>query len=242
VSDKTAEAELLRWLRSEMQTTGGELLGAGYQAMVHLYRSPFGDVVVKSPHQKSLLAFVSRYGLRREHRVYVRLKGVPGVPRCHGLLDGKHLVLEHIPGPSLRTYDAEVKDRESFFAKLLASIEAIHAAGVAHGDLKRKNNVVVGPNERPYIIDFGVARLRKAGRKGRGGPVFEWVKQSDYNAWAKLKYRRRMGALSPEDAARYQPLRLERLARWLRVPWQKLRRLRSRRAPPGAHSRAHRSR
>jgi predicted Ser/Thr protein kinase len=222
VTDKTAEPELFRWLRREMRASGGELLGSGYQATVHLYRSPFGDVVVKSPHEKSLLGLLGRYALRREHRVYVRLQGVPGVPRCHGLLDDKHLVLDYLPGPSLRAHDAQVRDRERFFAGLLASIEAMHAAGVAHGDLKRKNNIVVGPDERPYIIDFGVARLREPGGKGRGGPVFEWVRQTDYNAWAKLKYRRRMDAIAPEDAARYRPLRLERVARWVRVPWQKL--------------------
>jgi serine/threonine protein kinase len=121
-----------------------------------------------------------------------------------------------------------LRDRERFFAELLTSIEAIHAAGVAHGDLKRKNNIVVGVNGRPSIIDFGIARLRSVKRTGRGGPLFEWVRQSDYNAWAKLKYRRRMDALSPEDAARYRPLRLERLARVLRIPWQKLRRRRLR--------------
>jgi serine/threonine protein kinase len=222
VTDESSEPELFRWLRRAMQASGGELLGSGYQATVHLYRGPFGDVVVKSPHERSLLGRLGRYALRREHRVYLRLEGVPGVPRCLGLLDGKHLVLEHVPGPSLRTHDAQVRDRERFFAALLASIEAIHAAGVAHGDLKRKNNIVVGPDEQPCIVDFGVARLRKPGREGRGGPVFEWVRQTDYNAWAKLKYRRRMEALAPEDAARYRPLRLERFARWIRIPWQKL--------------------
>jgi predicted Ser/Thr protein kinase len=160
--------------------------------------------------------------LSREHFVYSRLAGVRGIPRCYGFLDGAHLVLEHIAGPSLRTRTDDLKDRERFFAELLTSIDAMHAAGVAHGDLKRKNNVVVGPGERPYIIDFGIARLRKAARDGRGGRVFEWVKQMDYNAWAKLKYRGRMEELSAEDAARYRPLLLERIARWIRVPWQKL--------------------
>ena len=27
----------------------------------------------------------------------------------------------------------------------------MHAAGVAHGDLKRKDNIIVGPGERPYL-------------------------------------------------------------------------------------------
>jgi len=222
VSLDTTDTELLRWLRAEMQTSRGELLGAGYQATVHLYRGPFGAVVVKSPHETLVLGFFGRHALKREHRVYAQLAGVPGVPRLLGFLDDEHLVLEHAEGPSLRAYESKLKDREHFFAALLESIDAMHAAGVAHGDLKRKDNIVVGPDERPYIIDFGIARLSKRERGGRNGFVFEWVKQMDYNAWAKLKYRRRMSEISGEDATRYKPLMFERIARWIRIPWQML--------------------
>ena len=51
----------------------------------------------------------------------------------------------------------------------------------------------------------------------------------DLNAWVKLKYGRRIdpetepGVLSAEDAAIYRPLLIERLARALRVPWQRSR-------------------
>lgn len=212
-----------------MQAGRGEQLGAGYQAIVHRHRGPFGDIVVKSPHEKSLFGLIGRGAVQREHRVYARLAGVPGVPRLLGLLDDTHLVLEYVDGPALRAYDKKIVDRERFFSALLESIEAMHAAGVAHGDLKRKDNIVVGPNERPYIIDFGIARLREG--NGRGGPMFELVKQMDYNAWIKRKYGGRVDEISPEDAARYRPLLLERLARWIRISWQTLtlRRLRQRR-------------
>jgi predicted Ser/Thr protein kinase len=222
VSRDTTDTDLLRWLRAEMRAARGELLGAGYQARVHCYRGPFGAVVVKSAHDKPVLGFFGRHALKREHRVYARLAAVPGVPRLLGFLDDEHLVLEHVEGPSLRAHESKLRDRERFYAALLESIDAMHAAGVAHGDLKRKDNIVVGPNERPYIVDFGIARLGKSDRGGRDGFVFEWVKQMDYNAWAKLKYRRRMSELSPEDATRYKPLMLERVARWIRIPWQTL--------------------
>jgi predicted Ser/Thr protein kinase len=220
VTEAPADPELLTWLRAALRSGSGELLGAGYQATAHLYRSPHGAVVVKSAHPGGLLGWLGKRALAREHRVYMRLAGVRGVPRCYGFLDDAHLVLEHIAGPSLRERSNDLEDRGRFFAELLKSIDAMHAAGVAHGDLKRKNNVVVGPGEHPYIIDFGIARLRKAARDGNGGVVFEWVKQIDYNAWAKLKYRGHLDQLSPEDAARYRPLLLERIARLIRVPWQ----------------------
>ena len=210
------EAELFEWLRAEMQAGRREPLGSGYQAVVHRHVGPFGDVVVKSPHEKSLRGALARKAVRREHRVYSRLAGIPGVPRVRGLLDGTHLVLEHVPGPSLRDHDANLRDRERFFAHLLGTIDAMHAAGVAHGDLKRKDNIIVGPDERPYIIDFGIARLRH----GEGDVAFRLVEQMDYNAWVKRKYRREFDQISPADAARYRPLMLERIARWVRIPWQ----------------------
>jgi hypothetical protein len=58
--------------------------------------------------------------------------------------------------------------------------------------------------------------------------VFEPLVQMDYNAWIKLKYGRRVdpdtepGVLAAEDAAVYRPLLIERAARAVRVPWQKI--------------------
>ena len=200
----------------------GTPLGQGYQAAVTRYETPHGPVVVKSPHLSGLLGTPRRMTIRREHRVYARLEGIEGIPRCYGLLDGLHLVLEHIPGPSLRAYEARIADRERFYARLLATIDAMHAAGVAHGDLKRKDNVVVGPGERPYLIDFGIACLDAPDGRGLAHRRFEYLCQFDYNSWIKLKYRRELERMTPIEAERYRPLVLERVARWIRIPWQTL--------------------
>ncbi len=121
-----------------------------------------------------------------------------------------------------------IVDRDALFAKLLATLRAMHAAGVAHGDLKRKDNIIVGAGERPYLIDFGIAVRRSATSALWNRCVFEPLVQMDYNAWVKLKYGRRIdpeaepGVLSAEDAALYRPLLVERVARIVRVPWQKM--------------------
>ena len=127
---------------------------------------------------------------------------------------------------SLREKEAGPVDREAFFAKLLTTIEAMHEAGVAHGDLKRKNNIILGKGEQPYLIDFGIA-VRRSARNGLFNRcVFAPLEQMDLNAWVKLKYGRRIepeterDVLSEEDAAIYRPLWIERLARAVRVPWQ----------------------
>jgi predicted Ser/Thr protein kinase len=201
-------------------------LGSGYQASVHLYSTSAGDIVVKTPHRGGPLGGVWRSLLRREQSIYERLRGVAGVPRSFGLIGGERLALEYVAGPSLREHEAKIGDREAFFAKLLATVKAMHAAGVAHGDLKRKDNIIVGPGEQPYLIDFGIAVRRSATSALWNRCVFAPLVQMDYNAWVKLKYGRRIdpesepGVLAAEDAAAYRPLWIERMARALRVPWQ----------------------
>jgi predicted Ser/Thr protein kinase len=203
----------------------GRKLGSGYQASVQLYRTSAGDVVVKQPHRGGPFGAVGRSLLRRERAVYARLDGIAGIPRSFGLVGGG-LALEYVAGPSLREHEARLGDREAFFAKLLTTIEAMHAAGVAHGDLKRKHNIIVGTGEQPYLIDFGIAVRRSASSALFNRCVFDPLKQMDLNAWVKLKYGRRIDlemdrdVLSAEDAAIYRPHWIERLARAVRVPWQ----------------------
>ena len=231
--DTAQGAELEAFVEQALARGTGRLLGRGYQASVYLLEAPIGRVVVKKAHESPLVRRIALGALRREAAVYERLRGVPGVPRSYGLVGG-HLVLEHIDGPSLRRHDKQLEDRERFFARLLETLDAMHAAGVAHGDLKRKDNGLVGPGERPYVIDVGIAWCVGPDSPRWRRRVFDVLCQMDYNSWLKLKYRRRFEDaenVSPEDAARYRPLLLERAARAVRIPWQKitLRRLRKRR-------------
>ena len=222
------DARLAAELDAAIAANVGRELGSGYQASVHLYETSAGAVVVKKPHRGGPLSGLWRALLRREHSVYERLRGIAGIPRSLGLVRDEYLALEFVAGPSLREHEAKIADREAFFAKLLATLEAMHAAGVAHGDLKRKDNIIVGPGERPYLVDFGIAMQRSATSALFNRIVFAPLEQMDFNAWIKLKYGRRIdpeaepGVLSPADAVLYRPLWLERAARAVRVPWQKL--------------------
>jgi predicted Ser/Thr protein kinase len=219
------DARLAAELGAAIAAQRGLKLGSGYQASVQLYETSTGAVVVKQPHTGGPLGSLWRSLLRREAAVYARLRGIAGIPRSFGLV-GDGLALEHIAGPSLREHEPKIADRDAFFAKLRATLDAMHAAGVAHSDLKRKDNIIVGSGERPYLIDFGIAVRRSATNALWNRLVFDRAVQMDLNAWIKLKYGRRVdpdaepGVLSADDAAVYRPLLLERAARVLRVPWQ----------------------
>ena len=242
--DAHASPELAAELGAAIDTGAGRKLGRGYQAAVHLYTTSVGDVVVKTPHRGGPLGGLWRSLLRREQSVYAQLDGIAGIPRSFGLVGRDCLALQFVAGPSLREQEARLKDRDAFFARLLTTVEAMHAAGVAHGDLKRKDNIIVGPGEQPYLIDFGIAVRRSPTNAAFNRFVFERLVQMDMNAWVKLKYGRRIdpetepGVLSADDAALYRPLLIERAARAVRVPWQTLtlrrprQRWRARRDPP----------
>jgi predicted Ser/Thr protein kinase len=221
VSDNSDADALREWLRHELGAGRGAVLAQGYQARVRLYRQAGSAFVVKSPHRGSLRGLIGRATIKHEHEVYARLKDIAGIPRCFGLIDDEHLVLEYVDGRSLRERRAHLRDPQDFYGRLLQTLLSMHAAGVAHGDLKRKDNLIVGPGEQPYIVDFGIACIRPDAGRGWRAWRFDLTRQMDKNAWIKLKYGRRRDAISAEDLPLFRPLWIEHIARWLRIGWQK---------------------
>lgn len=231
-AENTAAEKLGRieaWLATA-PTDAGVPLGRGYQATTVMYESPYGNFVVKQACGVWPWRAFGEASIRREYKIYSIIDGVAGIPRCLGLIGGRTLVLEHIDGTTFRRGESQLEDWDGFFIKLLDTLRNIHARGVAHGDLKRKDNLLIGPGERPYVVDFGVASIEKRATVPWSNAIYRWMYQYDYNAWVKLKYRRELDNLPPEDAALYKPTATERLARAIRKPWQKLtlRRLRRR--------------
>lgn len=200
--------ELIAWLRSGGLDRERALVRSNQG---QLYRRRIGDreFVVKAPVGNKLIWRLRRSSLRREYRAYHRLEGVPGFAACHGLIDRQWLVLDFIEGQPFR--DAELPDRGVFFSQLLANIQAMHDRGVAHGDLKRKSNLMVDRHGRPVIVDLGTAWLRKDGRHPFNRHVFEFMRQTDLNAWVKLKY----GGYAKVGAADQVHLKRSRLERLL---------------------------
>jgi len=98
----------------------------------------------------------------------------------------------------------------------------MHAAGVAHADLKRRGNILVSAAGDPILVDFGSAVLRRPGGGWWNRLLFHQACRMDLNAWVKLKYRREYDRLTPEDRVYYQPTAIEGIARAVRRVWRKL--------------------
>lgn len=161
-----------------------DVLARSNQGVV--YRVDAGDrqLAVKAATGRGPLLAVNRHALKREHRAYRRLAGVAGIPECHGLIEGRWLVLGFIDGEAFR----RARPGPDFFDRLLETIREMHARGVAHGDLKRKSNLMVDAAGRPVLLDFGAATLRRPGRHPLNHRLFEFMRRTDLNAWVKLKY------------------------------------------------------
>ena len=190
----------------------------GYQGNIHASWIGNQKVLIKSAAGKGITAWINRLMLRREYNIYQRLDGIPGVPHCFGFFLNRYLVLEHVDAQTMR--DVGIFDQESFLVEMLSVIRAVHSRGVAHGDLKRKDNVLVTRDSKPYLIDFGVSVVRKKGFHPLNYLWHSFCHQHDFNAWLKHKYGRDLTNMSPEDASLYRFLWPERLFRILNRPWR----------------------
>ena len=201
-------------------SSGDRLMHGGYQGEICIGRIADKNVLIKSAAGAGIRGWLNRKMIHREYRMYSRLDGVQGVPICYGFFMGRYLVLEHIKSHSYR--HATISDRDSFFSEFFDVIGTLHDRGVAHGDLQRKDNILVTKDSRPCLVDFGVSVFRKPGFHPLNHFRHSFSHQHDLNAWIKHKYARKYQDISPEDAKYYRPLRIERLARLIKRTWVRL--------------------
>lgn len=200
--------ELRSWIGARLEDGRARVTGArAYSSAVFRYDEGAIPLAVKVP----VGGAWQRHLLRREWRAYQRIAGLPGFPRCFKLLDGRVLILEWIDATPFRF--AEIGDREAFFARLRSTLDAMHERGLAHGDLKKKENLLVTDDDRPVILDLGTAVRRG---EGLGRLLFRWLERVDDNAWLKLKYGPGLPGLTAADRRYHRPTLPERLGRRLR--------------------------
>ena len=190
------QPEFRQWIEDSL--AGGEnVLAVSNQGTILHYRADGEECVVKSAMGRGPLRALRQRTLMREYEAYRRLEGVAGVPQCYGLVAGRYLVLEFVRGTPYRK--ATWTDRERWFAEFLDVLQAIHARGVSHGDLKSKANILVTEDEKPCVIDFGTSFVSKPGFHPVNNWLFEHGRRMDLNAWVKHKYRGRYADVSDED-------------------------------------------
>ncbi|GAA3009525.1 hypothetical protein GCM10017559_35020 [Streptosporangium longisporum] len=148
-----------------------ERLGRGGMGEVYLASGRRGDsVALKVLHDMVDADFEARIRLEREVRALRRVES-PYVARVVDAdLEGErpYLVMEYIEGETLlervrRAGPLEGGGLLTLAHGLATALSIIHAAGVVHRDLKPAN-VLVGEDDEPVLIDFGIAHVLDATR------------------------------------------------------------------------------
>ncbi|RMF74454.1 MAG: hypothetical protein D6738_06300 [Acidobacteria bacterium] len=146
------------------------------------------DVIVKDYAARPwpIRAFYGRPTLRREARVYGRLAGVAGIPRCLGLEGRDALVIERVPGRPLSAWRGPLPD--GVLDRLAEIVADVHRRGVAIADLHH-SNVLVADDGTVHLVDFAIARIARD--PARPGPLVRLLMQLDDHAVARLVARHR---------------------------------------------------
>ncbi|HYM82548.1 MAG TPA: serine/threonine-protein kinase [Candidatus Dormibacteraeota bacterium] len=173
-----------------------EVIGHGAFSDVYLALDDDGRrVVLKLPHE-ALLGDVSTFDrFRREMEIVGRLDH-PGIQRSLDLGESRtrpYLALEYVEGVTLR----EVLRREGrlpvprvvdIAEQLTAAMAYAHRRGICHRDLKPEN-VLVTPEGRVVVTDFGIALMSGARRL-----TWRWLTSTigtpDYMAPEQVEGRR----------------------------------------------------
>lgn len=185
-------------------------------AATGLYRGPEGLAVLKLGRQNEFMTvptgWIGALLTRHEVCIYELLQGVPGVPRLIGTV-GKHgFVHEFVPGHPLARNE-QVSD--TFFDELSTLIAGLHERHAAYVDLNKRENVLIGNDGKPYLIDFQISLyLPPVGWK-RLWPI-RWLLRRFQHAdrYHCLKHKRR---LRPDLLTEQQRAAVERRGVWIRL-------------------------
>jgi len=133
-------------------------------AATAIYQSATKRVVCKFNRQQSAfgvpLKWLGRWLAQREAAHYRRLAGVVNVPALCGpiTVDGIEwpfaVAHEYVEGHPLSRFDVLP---ESFLLELQAAFAEVHRRQMAYVDLHKRENILVGDDGRPYLIDFQVS-------------------------------------------------------------------------------------
>jgi serine/threonine protein kinase len=114
-----------------------------------------------------------RWRLRNEARIAAQLDH-PAIVRVLDLVceDGvDHIVMEYVPGPSLRTLRGggplAIARTVQIAVELADALDHVHGAGIIHRDVKLEN-VLTSQDGRPKLNDFGIACTAMSAAAGGG--------------------------------------------------------------------------
>jgi hypothetical protein len=185
-------------------------------AATGLYSGPRGLAVLKVGRRNEFMTipagWIGVFLTRHEVRIYEQLQGVGGVPRLIGKVGENAFLHDFVPGHPLARNE-QVSD--TFFDELFALVDSLHARHMAYVDLNKRENILVGDDGRPYLIDFQISlHLPPDGWKCLW-PVRWFLRRfQQADLYHCLKHKRR---LRPDLLTERQRAIVERRSVWIRL-------------------------
>ncbi|MEM6334834.1 MAG: hypothetical protein AAF823_15995 [Planctomycetota bacterium] len=177
------------------------------------------------------MGWVGRGLTRRETRLLHRLADVQGVPDDLGPVawtrpghaaptpDPATAARVFLDGDTLKAYRETHRVSDTFFEELDAIVAALHDADVAYVDMDKSDNVIVGTDGRPKLIDFqihfAIPRRLPLGKLTLGW-LLRTLQRSDRYHLMKHKLRTRPD-LYPGGEAELDALRPPAVRLWRRL-------------------------
>ena len=174
--------------------------GKGFQSSVYLVEVDGQCAAVKdfANTPPKFRRWVAPFLVGREIKALKHLDGTPGVPRFYGRIDRYAFAQEYIEGRQIADF-APGELSPQVLKNVQQSIDAIHGRGVSHGDLKRRSNLLVTPDERVYLIDFAAAVVGNR----RGNFFLNWLQRKmadiDDKSISKIKKFSAPDQMTDED-------------------------------------------
>jgi len=131
-------------------------------------------------------------------------EGLPGTVARTRPVDRSSFLREWVEGTDLRRLKREGgRVPDDFFDDLRATLDAIHARGLAYNDLEKKDNVLLTPNGKPVLIDYQIClshyRGRWGGLRSLSQRVVSELQRQDLRYLYKMKRRFRPDLMTPEE-------------------------------------------
>jgi serine/threonine protein kinase len=154
---------------------------------------------------------LSRWQASHEEKVYKRLQDTGCVPKWIGRFQETGIIHEYIPGNDLSSNSPL---RDNFFEELEKLLRLMHSRGMSYLDTNKPDNILVGDDGKPYLIDFQITWVQPPFPLNiLTYPLFHMFKNSDIYHLRKHMRKFSPGSIADDEFEKMRPwyIKLHRL-------------------------------
>jgi hypothetical protein len=182
-----------------------------------------GERIVVKVNRQTRFAFlplrwIGRRLQRREVRAYRRCTDLPNIPALLGDVTDTGFAHAYVEGGPL-TKDKKVPD--PFFGELMQLVRELERRGIAYVDSQKPQNILLGDDGKPHLIDFQVSFDATAWwPRWMGSRLLKLFVRGDVYHVLKNKRRFRPDQLTPDEISILNNKGfLHRLHGWVSAPY-----------------------